>query len=168
MRCPACENQMTELEVLNLHVDVCVGGCGGVWFDWYELKKIEKRHYGQGRELLLAKCSSAATSGSRACPRCQDTFLLPHFASHSHDLRVDECPNCVGFFLEQGELNAICEQIGSGPHCAEAITRLFADLAAEGLVALPNERDLSQSRIHGVARMLCLILPTSDYLPPQI
>ena len=36
MKCPACFNELTELQVGNLTVDACQGGCGGIWFDAFE------------------------------------------------------------------------------------------------------------------------------------
>jgi len=156
---------MTELKVLNLSVDVCIGGCGGVWFDWYELKKIEERHFAQGVGLLRAADGGAGTEDERACPRCEATSLVHHFASDRRDVRVDDCPNCSGFFLVHGELNTICGQAVASPECALAIEKLLDDLAGEGLASLPRDPDLSQSHEHGVARMLSLLLPdTSAFL----
>jgi uncharacterized protein len=37
MKCPACFNELTQLQVGSLVVDVCQGGCGGIWFDAFEL-----------------------------------------------------------------------------------------------------------------------------------
>ena len=36
MKCPACFNQVTEMQVGSLVVDVCDGGCGGIWFDVFD------------------------------------------------------------------------------------------------------------------------------------
>ena len=41
MKCPACENELTEKIFANVPLDVCEGGCGGVWFDWFELQKFD-------------------------------------------------------------------------------------------------------------------------------
>ncbi len=161
MRCPTCKNKMTELKVLDLSVDVCVGGCGGVWFDWYELKKVEEQHTAQGVQLLLAPCQEVSLIKKPACPRCEATALVPHFSSKRRDVQVVECPNCSGFFLAHGDLNRMCQQTGSGPKCAAAITRLLADLAGEGLIFRPEERVLGQSHVHGMILILRLILPNS-------
>ena len=52
MNCPACGNAMTEVEVKGIQVDVCEGGCGGIWFDWLELKKVDEQHEEAGQDLL--------------------------------------------------------------------------------------------------------------------
>jgi Zn-finger nucleic acid-binding protein len=33
MKCPACKNVLQEMTVDNVTVDICKGGCGGIWFD---------------------------------------------------------------------------------------------------------------------------------------
>lgn len=40
MNCPACGTAMTEVTVANVKVDACQGGCGGIWFDQFELAKV--------------------------------------------------------------------------------------------------------------------------------
>jgi Zn-finger nucleic acid-binding protein len=37
MRSPVCSNVMTTMTAEGVTVDVCTGGCGGIWFDWFEL-----------------------------------------------------------------------------------------------------------------------------------
>ena len=38
MNCPACGNVMTEVTAGDIRVDACKGGCGGLWFDEWELR----------------------------------------------------------------------------------------------------------------------------------
>ena len=33
IECPVCSNTMTTMEAEGVTVDVCAGGCGGIWFD---------------------------------------------------------------------------------------------------------------------------------------
>ena len=44
VKCPACGNNLTEKKFGEVTVDVCEGGCGGVWFDWFEFKKVDEPH----------------------------------------------------------------------------------------------------------------------------
>jgi Zn-finger nucleic acid-binding protein len=37
IECPVCSNVMTKMEAEGVTVDVCAGGCGGIWLDWFEL-----------------------------------------------------------------------------------------------------------------------------------
>ncbi|MFB2922740.1 MULTISPECIES: zf-TFIIB domain-containing protein [Aerosakkonema] len=42
MKCPACENNLTEIVTEAITVDVCEGGCGGIWFDRFELSQTAR------------------------------------------------------------------------------------------------------------------------------
>jgi hypothetical protein len=46
IECPVCSNVMTKMEAEGVTVDVCAGGCGGIWFDWFELSAR-----GRGRRI---------------------------------------------------------------------------------------------------------------------
>lgn len=117
MKCPACFNELSEIQVGPVLVDVCQGGCGGVWFDPFELKKMDE-HSEAGEPLLHLKRDPSVTvdpSRKRSCPRCLDIKLRRHFFSPKQRVEVDECPNCGGYWLDAGEL----ERIRSGNAAAE-------------------------------------------------
>ena len=44
MKCPACSRELAEVQVGSLLVDVCQGGCGGIWFDAFELQRMDEAH----------------------------------------------------------------------------------------------------------------------------
>ena len=48
MECPACGKQLQQMTAGDVTVDVCKGGCGGMWFDNYELKKFDEPHESAG------------------------------------------------------------------------------------------------------------------------
>ena len=52
MKCPACRNELTPFHVRDLTVDVCQGGCGGIWFDAFELQKVDEPREIAGEPLL--------------------------------------------------------------------------------------------------------------------
>jgi len=52
--CPACNRKLSKLKVQDIVVDICEDGCGGVWFDAGELKKVDEKHENAG-EILLNK-----------------------------------------------------------------------------------------------------------------
>src|SRR5436189_5561943 len=52
MKCPGCFNELTSLQVGNLTVDVCNGGCGGIWFDAFELQRVDEVQEVAGERLL--------------------------------------------------------------------------------------------------------------------
>ena len=74
MNCPACDRELQGKTVGDINVDVCDGGCGGIWFDVLELKKLDEKHETAGKELLgLTKAPDVQIDheGKRECPKCK-------------------------------------------------------------------------------------------------
>jgi hypothetical protein len=110
MKCPACFNQLTETQVGSVAVDVCQGGCGGIWFDAFELQKVDEQDETAGEPLLNIERDERLVldrSHKRECPRCTDVKLHRHFFSAKRRVEVDQCPNCAGYWLDAGELAMI-------------------------------------------------------------
>ena len=107
MKCPACFNELTQLQVGSLVVDVCQGGCGGIWFDAFELQKVDEESEKAGEPLLHVRRNERLTvdqTRKRECPRCAGVKLHRHFFSARRRVEVDQCPNCAGYWLDAGEL----------------------------------------------------------------
>ena len=110
MKCPACFNELTEIQVGNLAVDVCQGGCGGIWFDAFELQQVDEQDEAAGEPLLHIQRNERLAldpSRKRECPRCPGVKLHRHFFSAKRRVEVDQCPNCGGYWLDAGELAMI-------------------------------------------------------------
>ena len=110
MKCPACFNELTELQVGNLVLDACQGGCGGIWFDNFELQKVDEESESAGEPLLHLQRDERIIvdpSRKRECPRCSGVKLHRHFFSAKRRVEVDQCPNCGGYWLDAGELALI-------------------------------------------------------------
>ena len=110
MKCPACDHQLTEIRVGAVAVDICQGGCGGIWFDAFELKKVDEQHEAAGEPLVQIKrgpVRQADSSQKRACPRCDGVKLKRHLFNPKSTVEVDHCPNCAGYWLDAGELEKI-------------------------------------------------------------
>ena len=52
MKCPACGNELTGIEIGEITVDACRNGCGGIWFDQLELNRLDEQHETAGESLL--------------------------------------------------------------------------------------------------------------------
>jgi len=114
MKCPACYNELTEVQVGPIQVDVCQGGCGGVWFDAFELQQVDEIHE-PGDSLLHIQPDPQVVvdlSRKRECPRCAGIKLHRHFFSPRRQVQVDQCPNCGGYWLDAGELALIRRERG--------------------------------------------------------
>jgi Zn-finger nucleic acid-binding protein len=110
MKCPACFNELQQTQVGSLVVDVCQGGCGGIWFDAFELQRVDEEGELAGEPLLHIKRDERIvvdTSRKRDCPKCAGVRLYRHFFSPKKRVEVDECPNCGGYWLDAGELAQI-------------------------------------------------------------
>lgn len=110
MRCPACFNELTQTQIGSLKVDVCQGGCGGIWFDAFELQRVDEEEEAAGEPLLHVKRDPGITvdpQRKRDCPHCAEMRLHRHFFSAKRKVEVDQCPNCGGYWLDAGELAQI-------------------------------------------------------------
>jgi uncharacterized protein len=137
MKCPACFSELTEFQVGDFTVDVCHGGCGGIWFDAFELQKVDEERETAGEPLLHIQrdeCLIVDPSHKRGCPRCAGVKLHRHFFSAKRRVEVDQCPNCAGYWLDAGELAliraeksqaAITEQAGRSSVSTEMIRYLY-------------------------------------------
>ena len=142
MKCPACFRELTELQVGNLVLDACQGGCGGIWFDAFELQKADEQDEVVGEPLLHIRRDERAVgdpSRKRECPRCAGVKLHRHFFSASRRVQVAPCPNCGGYWLDAGELALIrsektqvatAEQ-GGQPTISQAVIRYLYRLQNE-------------------------------------
>jgi len=122
MKCPACFNKLSEIQVGDVLVDVCQGGCGGVWFDAFELQRVENAGEA-GEPLLHIKRNEGITvdfSHKRECPRCEGIKLHRHFFTAKRRVQVDQCPNCGGYWLDAGELAQIREERAESQALAKA------------------------------------------------
>ncbi len=167
MNCPACGDTMTEKTIADLTVDVCEGGCGGIWFDNRELQKVDEAHEAAGEPLLdVAHDPQRSVDRSKRymCPRCVDVVMMRHHASVKGEVTVDECPKCGGHFLDQGELRAIRAQYLDEAARRQAAREMFASLFDDEL-ATHHQGSLTRvAQSKGLARVLRFLLP-SYWLP---
>ena len=115
MKCPACFNALKEIQVGTLKVDVCQGGCGGIWFDAFELERVDEEDEAAGEPLLHIQRDPLVvvdSSRKRDCPRCAGIKLHRHYFSAKRRVEVDQCPNCGGYWLDAGELEQIRNERG--------------------------------------------------------
>lgn len=163
MNCPACGHQLSAHQVGEVTVDVCRGGCGGVWFDNYELQKVDESFEPADEGLLHVECDPAVAvdpTARRQCPCCDDTVMMRHHFSVRREIEVDRCPRCNGYFLDRGELAAIRGQFASEEARREAARQTFDELFGDALDAEADATDEQVRRARGFARMFRVLLPS--------
>lgn len=105
--CPVCHKTMEIVVVSGVELDYCADGCNGVWFDAYELKKLDEMHEGEGpllEDILKAERRCDDREQKLDCPRCENTRLRRRRYTAGVDLDIDECYVCGGVWLDGGEL----------------------------------------------------------------
>jgi len=125
MKCPACFNELAEIKFGGVLVDVCEGGCAGIWFDAFELKKVDEPNEVASEHLLRVQRDPRLQVDfhrRRDCPRCAGVKLQRHFFSAKRQVEVDQCPNCGGYWLDAGELEKVRAEKTLATRSAEAGT----------------------------------------------
>lgn len=110
LNCPACNFGLTEFTLGGITVDACHGGCGGIWFDAFELQHLDEERELPDEYLLRIQINPRIKvdfSRKRACPRCPGVMLQRHFYSVRREVEVDHCPGCGGYWLDAGEFEKI-------------------------------------------------------------
>jgi uncharacterized protein len=73
MECLVCGNVLTRMTVGGITVDACEGGCGGIWFDRYELMRVDEADESAGEGLLdIDRDPNVKVDLSKRldCPKC--------------------------------------------------------------------------------------------------
>jgi len=141
MKCPACGRELKEKIVSGVKVDVCENGCGGIWFDNYELKKFDEIHENcEGLVNIKKDPDVRIKDDRRVCPGCEDVKMMKHFFSIKKRIKVDECPACGGVFLDGGELEAIRDQFDTQKEREEAADKYFNAEFSETLGARAEQK----------------------------
>jgi Zn-finger nucleic acid-binding protein len=118
MKCPACGGELASRLAGAISVDVCEGGCGGVWFDNFELRKVDEAGVQVIRGVQRDFSLHVDRESRRRCPRCGDQFMMRRYFSRLRRTQVDECPSCAGLWLDAGEFDAIRAELQESPDTA--------------------------------------------------
>ena len=114
MKCPACFNPLTQQHLGSVTIDVCDGGCGGLWLDAFELQRVGPEVAGETGSLPQIRRDAFLRldlTRKRDCPRCEGVKLKRRFFSPKRRVEIDECPGCGGLWLDAGELDRIHDEL---------------------------------------------------------
>ncbi len=153
MNCPACDRLLQPYKAGTITVDACMGGCGGIWFDAFEIQKVDESREHAGEELLDIPTDPSVEvdhDRRRNCPRCETVVMLRHAHKDNPLVTVDECPGCGGFWLDAGELGLIRRS-----HILEEKKRahtqaLLEQLKQKSLAGLHQKPAGEQRRVHTI------------------
>jgi Zn-finger nucleic acid-binding protein len=167
VNCPACERHLSQVVAGSITVDVCRGGCGGIWFDRFELQKVDEAHESEGEGLLeIERDETIAVDHvrRRRCPKCPDVVMMRHFYSVKMQVEIDECPRCAGYWLDVGELALIRNEFPTDAERKKAAEAYFSEIFDNELAAMRAKGEEQAERIRKIAWIFRFICPTY-YLP---
>lgn len=118
MKCPACKRALKKIKVGPATLDVCQGGCGGIWFDGDELDKVAKS-VAVGKKVVaeITRTLEVKADEHRVlkCACCRGVNLEQKLFSLGSGVIMDRCPRCAGIWLDHGELETIREETIPAP-----------------------------------------------------
>lgn len=111
INCPACGKKMTKiyLKEQGFNIDICLDGCGGIYLDNREFKKVDEQKEDITPVLEAIKNKTFEKTDeekTRICPVCGHD-MVKNYASVLKKIEIDECYNCGGKFFDHNELLAI-------------------------------------------------------------
>ena len=168
MKCPACDHMLTPMVIAGMTVNVCQGGCGGIWFERFELSKVDEPTQSAGEALLHVERNPAIQVDTEKrpqlkCPEC-GVPMMRHFFSVKKQVLVDECPECAGTWLDSGELATIRSEFHSDEERTKAAGQYFDEVFGNQLSALHAQDVANDERAQKIAHMFRFICP-SFYIP---
>jgi Zn-finger nucleic acid-binding protein len=133
MKCPACKEPLREKSASGMTLDLCYGGCGGIWFDATELERVDARAATTLHTIWQGPVGPIVPlSEPRLCPRCPERALERKWFSNLEKVEIDQCPACGGIWLDAGEFSRIYDEIKGAkvapPGWAAAMAKAAASL----------------------------------------
>ena len=111
MKCPSCKSLLREKGAGDMTLDVCYGGCGGIWFDATELQRVSARAATTLHTIWNVPVTNVNLTEPRLCPRCPELVLERKWFSDLKKTEIDQCPRCGGIWLDAGEFSRIYDEI---------------------------------------------------------
>ena len=162
MICPACGNQLTEMEANGIMIDVCKDGCGGIWFDNREIKKLDEKHEGISDDILLIEPKvKVDLNKKRKCPKCKDVTMMQHFFSPKREVMIDECGVCGGIWLDAGELKTIRNQFSTESEREKAADQFFGDVFGNDMKKMSEISQEKLQKAQKFAKVFKAVCPSA-------
>ena len=134
--CPACGEKMVKIYMpeQKVNLDVCLNGCGGIYFDNREFEKFDEKNEDITPLIEAYKgktFKSVDESKQRVCPVCK-TKMVKNFSSAKKEIEIDECYGCGGRFLDYKELEKIrAEYANENDRADDAVKLLYKEAGQE-------------------------------------
>ena len=145
IKCPACQKEMVKVFVSSagVNIDICLDGCGGMYFDNREFKYLDEQHENIDEIISAIECKtfeSVDETLPRSCPVC-GARMVKNYASVKKEVLVDDCYSCGGKFLDYGELQKIRAQYATESERSEDFMKMVYNTIGKDLKALDQEHE---------------------------
>jgi len=136
LKCPACNKDMKKVFVAKegVNIDICLDGCGGMWFDNREIKYFDEQNEKIDEIIAVIDGKEFAKvdqTNFRSCPVC-GARMVKNFSSVKQDIKIDECYACGGKFLDNSELQAMrAEYVTEADRSADMVSYMYATVGAD-------------------------------------
>lgn len=165
MKCLRCQNEMKHLSNNQIEVDVCLSGCGGIWFDGRELKRMDEVHEVDQsflETLSQGQHQKKSDQGQRLnCPKCSGITLMRRFHSPSRSVEIDECAGCGGLWFDAGEYTQIIKEYPTEESRKKAAEAFVSDVFGKNFDKLISDQKEKQDKIQKITQMLKFLTPSS-------
>lgn len=106
MNCPKCPDvsMVAYNSPAGVELDLCPS-CRGIWLD-----EGEMLHFISDADKQLAALNQGIGAGTQTtftCTKCQGGPLVKGNLAGYDGLELEFCPDCRGFFLDEGEMGAL-------------------------------------------------------------
>lgn len=151
LKCPACQKNMTKVFVPKegVNIDICLDGCGGMWFDNRELKYFDEQNekIDELSEAIKNKTFEPVDESiHRSCPIC-GARMVKNYSSVKNEVQIDECYSCGGKFLDNNELQKLRAEYATEAERSDDTIKLMYSTVGVDLKALEEERqELAKNR----------------------
>ena len=162
MNCPRTGKELKPVLVDGIEIDLSMG-CGGVWFDQFELNKFDEVHESAG-EILIEHINAYHKPLNDLevrlkCPKDPDVVMMRRFYSGKLQIEIDECPQCGGIWLDSEELSGIRKLFPTEEHLNSANNKFIEEVMASSEIrALESKSQDLPDKLNKITNILSSIL----------
>ena len=161
LTCPACGEEMQKIFFASIqkNIDICLKGCGGMFFDNREFEKIDEQH--ENIDEILSLISNRTfkqvdDKELRICPYCHANMVKTNIFG----VLIDTCYTCGGKFLDNNELEQYRNQYPSDSERSKVFHAMFGQKLKE-VIAQSSEPN-SQLEIEQANKLQTFVLDSSN------
>ncbi len=169
INCPACNKEMVKVFVPEegINIDICLNGCGGIYFDNREFKKFDEKAESIDEILKAIEGKTFALvdeSLPRTCPVC-GSKMVKNYSSANKTIQIEECYSCGGKFLDNGELQKIRAEFDTEEERSQATMQELYNTVGGKLKELDEQRAEARANLSPLNRLFnSLIYGGSSHL----